>query len=192
MTPCNALSDRMPDVALGRARWTPDEERHLAGCADCAAEWAVVTTASRLRPKDAVGLDPDRIATGVMERLAAGRARTRARRQGWAAAGFAAAAMIAVMVWTGRSNRGEPILTRPAPRPVASTAPEVPRSPGRSTAIAPAPVELAMPELDSLPVEALDSILQALDEPLAHVGDEPQPGDDGDLELERVLAGLEG
>jgi hypothetical protein len=48
-----------------------------------------------------------------------------------------------------------------------------------------------MPELDSLPVEALDSMLRVLDEPLAQAGDEP-PGDDGDLELERVLAGLEG
>jgi hypothetical protein len=53
-------------------------------------------------------------------------------------------------------------------------------------------VELALPELDSLPEEALDSMLRVLDEPLAQAGDEPQPGDDGDLELERVLAGLEG
>ena len=50
-----------------------------------------------------------------------------------------------------------------------------------------------MPELDSLPEEALDSILRVLDEPLARAGDDdPQASDDGDLELERVLAGLEG
>ena len=50
-----------------------------------------------------------------------------------------------------------------------------------------------MPELDSLPEEALDSILRVLDEPLARArGEEAQVDDDGDLELERVLAGLEG
>jgi hypothetical protein len=50
-----------------------------------------------------------------------------------------------------------------------------------------------MPELDSLPAEALDSILRALDEPLAQVGaDDVQPDDSGDRELEQVLAGMEG
>jgi hypothetical protein len=47
--------------------------------------------------------------------------------------------------------------------------------------------------LDSLPEEALDSLLKALDEPLARArGDDAQVDDDGDVELERVLAGLEG
>jgi hypothetical protein len=50
-----------------------------------------------------------------------------------------------------------------------------------------------MPELDSLPAEALDSILRALDEPLAQVGsDDLQPDESGDRELEQVLAGMEG
>jgi hypothetical protein len=54
-------------------------------------------------------------------------------------------------------------------------------------------LELPMPELDSLPAEALDSMLQALDEPLTHVGSYDVPPDEsGDRELERVLAGLEG
>ena len=48
MTSCTQLSDRMPEVALGLARWTADDERHLAGCADCRSEWAIVSTASRL------------------------------------------------------------------------------------------------------------------------------------------------
>jgi hypothetical protein len=57
----------------------------------------------------------------------------------------------------------------------------------------PAPLELALPELDSLPAEVLDSMLHALDEPLAHVGAYDLPPDDsGDRELEQVLAGLEG
>jgi hypothetical protein len=55
------------------------------------------------------------------------------------------------------------------------------------------PAELPLPELDSLPAAALDSILQDLDEPLAHVGAYDLPPDDsGDRELEHVLAGLEG
>jgi len=192
MTPCEALSDRMPDVALGRARWTPDEERHLGGCADCRAEWAIVTAASRLRPRDPVPLDPDRLASGALRRLAADRARGRARRLVWAAAGLAAAATIGVIVWAGRSGPGSLATGRPAPSPVATTAPEAPRSPVRRTESSHAAVELAMPELDSLPVEALDSMLRVLDEPLAQAADEPQAGDDGDVELERVLAGLEG
>jgi hypothetical protein len=54
-------------------------------------------------------------------------------------------------------------------------------------------LELPMPELDSLPAEALDSMLQALDEPLAHVGSYDLPPDEsGDRELEQMLAGLEG
>jgi hypothetical protein len=55
--------------------------------------------------------------------------------------------------------------------------------------------ELAIPELDSLPEEALDSILRGLDEPLARVGaggDDASVDDEGDIELERALAGLEG
>src|SRR6185437_16329344 len=48
MTTCTRLSDRMPDVAHGTSRWTELEERHLAECADCRAEWELVTAASRL------------------------------------------------------------------------------------------------------------------------------------------------
>jgi hypothetical protein len=42
MNECTRLSDRIPDVALGRASWTPDEAAHLRGCADCRAELALV------------------------------------------------------------------------------------------------------------------------------------------------------
>jgi hypothetical protein len=56
-----------------------------------------------------------------------------------------------------------------------------------------APVELPLPELDSLPPEVLDSILRTLDEPMAQVGPYDFPlGESGDRELEQVLAGLEG
>ena len=56
-----------------------------------------------------------------------------------------------------------------------------------------ATVDLPLPELDSLPAEALDSIPRTLDEPLAQVGaDDMQPDESGDRELERALAGTEG
>ena len=42
------LSDRMPDVAAGRIRWSVPEQQHLVECADCAAEWRLVSTASAL------------------------------------------------------------------------------------------------------------------------------------------------
>ena len=42
MSECTRLSDRMPEVVHGRSRWTPDEAAHLAACADCRDELALV------------------------------------------------------------------------------------------------------------------------------------------------------
>ena len=68
MTPCTHLSDRMPEVALGRARWTPEEERHLAGCEDCRAEWAIVVAAGRLGARLPT-IDAERVAAGALARI---------------------------------------------------------------------------------------------------------------------------
>jgi hypothetical protein len=195
----------MPEVALGHARWTADEERHLAVCADCRAEWAIVAAASRLGAT-LPPVEPERTAARVIERIRHDRIHSQVRlRQLALAAGLAAAAVLTVAVWVGRGGRGTvpggPTL--PAPAPVASTPPrasagdsQVPPAPEPKLAQGPtsaAGLELPMPELDSLPAEALDSMLQALDEPLAHVGSYDVPPDEsGDRELERVLAGLEG
>lgn len=204
MTTCTQLSDRMPEVALGRARWTGEEERHLAACADCRAEWAVVAAASRLGAT-LPSVDPERTAASVTERIRHERIHLQVRvRQVALLAGLAAAAVLAVAVWAGRVGRatvpGGPTL--PAPAPVASTPPVVSAGDSQSP-VAPEPrlaqgpmaaaaLELPLPELDSLPAEALDSMLQALDEPLAHVGSYDLPPDEsGDRELEQVLAGLE-
>jgi hypothetical protein len=190
----------MPDVALGRARWAADDEQHLAGCADCRAEWALVSGASRLGESLAEP-DPARIADRVLARLVEERARSRVRARGAVIAGLAAAAAVALAVWAGRGGRGAPPGERgiPVPAPLA-TSPARP-TPAVDSQMAPlprrpataAPLELALPELDSLPAEVLDSILHALDEPLAHVGTYDLPPDEsGDRELEQVLAGLEG
>jgi hypothetical protein len=205
MTTCTQLSDRMPEVALGQAPWTADEERHLATCGDCRAEWAIVAAASRLGATLAP-VDPDPTAARVTERIRHEQMRSQVRVRRFALlAGLAAAAVLAVAVWAGRAGRGSPTggPIFPAPAPVATTPPrgsagdsQVQPAPEPNLAQGPMPsaaLELPMPELDSLPAEALDSMLQALDEPLAHVGSYDLPPDEsGDRELEQVLAGLEG
>jgi hypothetical protein len=182
MTTCTQLSDRMPDVAHGTSRWTETEERHLAECADCRAEWELVTAASRLGAGLRSPADPALLSTVLLERLARERQRTRLRAGFWTAAGLAAAAAVILAVWTGARKRGD-------------SAPPVTRAPALATAPTGAPrTELPLPELDDLPAEALDSMLQALDEPGARADayELPALADPGDRELERVLTGLEG
>jgi len=204
MTPCTRLSDRMPEIALGRARWTPEEQGHLAGCEDCRAEWAIVVAAGRLGAK-LPAIDAERVAAGALERIRHERADASARTPRIAVlAGLAAAAVVALAVWANRGGRATQPggSSLPAPAPVAASSSEsVPDLPARSNpapSVAQGPaasstIDLPMPELDSLPAEALDSILRTLDEPLAQVGaDDLQPDDSGDQELEQVLAGMEG
>jgi hypothetical protein len=204
MTPCTHLSDRMPDVALGRARWTTEDERHLAGCPDCRAEWLLVSAGSRLGAALPVA-DPASTAAHALARLRRQQARSRTRGRLLVYAGLAAAAVLGLAVWAGRGGRGAAPgdLTLPAPAPIATTPPggvdtSAPIPPRRGPdltkpRLAAASGELPFPELDSLPAEALDSILKALDGPLAQVGsDDSSPDDSGDRELERALAGQEG
>ena len=194
MTPCTALSDRMPGVALGRSEWTDEEAHHLVGCADCRAEWAVVRVAQRLGASLPVPVDPAVTAARALGRLAGERARTRTRARVWMAGGLTAAAVLGLAVWTrGGGSRA----TVPGPPPVTTPVVVEPGPGGTPTVAArPAPraaVELPLPELDSLPAEALDSMLRVLDEPLARADPDGVPlGDAGDQELARALAGLEG
>jgi hypothetical protein len=211
MTTCTQLSDRMPDVAHGTSRWTETEERHLAECADCRAEWELVTAASRLGAALRSPADPALLSTVLLERLARERQRTRMRARLWTAVGLAAAAAVILAVWTGARTGFRPgdaaggAAPRVATAPVAPGRPEAPVAPAdtapvtRAPALATAPTgapraELPLPELDDLPAEALDSMLQALDEPGARADayELPALADPGDRELERVLTGLEG
>ena len=208
MTTCTQLSDRMPDVAHGTSRWTEMEEHHLAACADCRAEWELVTAASRLGSALPSPADPALLARLLLERLARERQRTRLRARLWTAAGLAAVAAGILAVWTGARTGPRPGDTAPrvATAPVAPARLEGPGAPAdsaapvtRAPALATAPagtarVELPLPELDGLPAEALDSMLQALDEPRARADayELPALADPGDRELERALTGLEG
>jgi hypothetical protein len=57
-----------------------------------------------------------------------------------------------------------------------------------------APPDFPLPELDSLPADALDSVLRVLDEPLARAGawELPDLDDPGDQVLEQTVAHKEG
>jgi hypothetical protein len=167
MTVCQQLSDRMPAVAAGE-QWTAAEAAHLAGCGDCAAEWAVVA-ATRQLGADLPGLNAHQVSERVLGRLRVERATVRARRRGLAFAGLAAAAAIAVAVWTGR-----------------------PAGPAGGRSGSAAAADLSLVELDSLRAPELEALLHSMDrtddgDPLHAV-----PGVLDDGELDRVLEALEG
>lgn len=180
MMDCTRLSDRMPDVALGRAQWTPEEADHLAACAGCQQEWSLVRLTSDLGHGLRPGPDPAAVATAVLQRVAAERHRVRQRR--WSVSGLAAAAAIALAVWYGRGQTGQnpspsggsPVATAPADRP--------------------AELSIPLPELDQLQEPELDSLLQTISPPLTSGStlEEPSMGDLDDQELEEVLSTWEG
>jgi hypothetical protein len=172
MSECIELSDRMPAVIVGRQEWSPEERRHLGECASCRAEWELVQAANRLGEKISWRIDEGRVSQVVMARLASVQAARRQRRA-WSAAGLAAAAAIAGLIWTGsgvdRTQRN------PVPSAVAA-------------------LQIPLPELDSLQPAELDSVLQAIDEAGARGStlDSPDLGELDNDELETVLDYWEG
>jgi hypothetical protein len=101
VTSASHLSDRMPAVAQGQARWSSPDADHLARCAECRTEWELVSAASLLG-RD-LALDLDRIEAGVR----AGLRQPAAPRRSWIAwlAPVAVAASLALVVWNGSLNR---------------------------------------------------------------------------------------
>lgn len=208
MSTCAELSERMPDVALGRSTWTEAERAHLAACSECRAEWSVVCAGSRLGA-DLQPVDVGASAARVLLRLRHTQARERARRRVgvWAVAGLAAAAAVVLAVWTGRGQGGSvpPVdSTSRVPVPVATPSPAAAQDTSRPSSSRPSAVatgpspagasELPIPELDGLDADALDSLLRVLDVPLANGGASGLPAldDGGDRALERALDGSEG
>ncbi len=169
MTPAPHLSERMPAVALGEARWSGAEREHLAGCAECAAEWEVVRIGSALGRGLEGEFDVDRAVTGVTTRLASEPARVlRMPRRRWLALA-AAAAVLAVAV----------LRTPSGPLPLVE--------PGTA-----APVQALLPELDGLGEDELEQVLLVLPA-VNRVGPTvPGLGDLSEDELETVLETLEG
>jgi len=107
MSGCARLSDRMPEVVHGRSRWTPDEAAHLAGCADCRRELALVQATVAMGRKAPRLTDPASLAATVERRLA----------------GLAAAAALMIMVWGRWPERPAPTATGSAGSPAQALVP---------------------------------------------------------------------
>jgi hypothetical protein len=168
MTPCEQLSDRIPEVIAGRSRWSEAEAAHLARCADCRAEVTLLRAAAGIGAGAPAPRDPAVVAEAVLRRLADDR-RSRSRSAWRWVAGAAAAAGIGLATWAG--VRGG--LPAPAAPPV---------------------IEIALPELEPLETAELDSLLETMD--AAPTGwsamDEPTLNDLNSDELELVLRTWEG
>jgi len=192
MTHCERLSDRMPGVALGRSDWSEGEREHLEACADCRAEWELVSLTGRLGAGAVPSLDPQTMSAAVLARVASHRAAAGARRRGWLVAALAAAAVVIVVLR----------IPRPADHPSAGASGVAVTAPGPSAPLpAPAPTVanagseiLPLPELDDLQASELESILGSLDDPSSATPSLDGSGldDFDDHELERVLDAWEG
>ncbi len=175
MTACERLSDRMPDVLRGHARWTVEDAAHLAGCPDCRAERDLIAAVHRIAARAPALHDPSALAETVLRRVADHRRSRLHSRRSWAV-GVAAAAGIALAVWTG-SHGGR---TAPAPVGVAAGA------------------HIALPELEPMETAELDSLLETMEAtpppaPAAWSAlGEPTLGDLDADELEQVLGTWEG
>ena len=162
---CDTMRDRMPEVARGSATWAAAEAAHLADCAECRAEWAVVSSAVTLGARVEAEFDAAGTARKVVTRL-----RHRAPAQ-WPArrylVGLAAAAALVLVV------------SRPGLRTPAATSTEEARF---------------LPELDSLTADELTVIAEGFEAPLTETTIiEGQPLFELDsTQLERVLRSLEG
>lgn len=175
MSECGLLSDRMPAVALGRGKWTPQELHHLDECRSCRHEWTLVGAAGRLGADMEERLAPGDMAISVLQRLQGARVTERVRRTQWSIGGLAAAAALVAALWTGGLTSSP------------DTAPPI-------GSLAAGELVFPLPELESLQPAELDSVLQTMDE--ANVGnsaaEEPDLGDLNSDELERVLDSWEG
>src|SRR6187200_1425633 len=108
MTDCKHISNQMPEVARGSARWNAAEERHLAGCAECRSEWAIVRRAARLGAGGEFQLDETAITNAVLRRLHTHHP-VASRRRVWGFVGLVAAASVILLV----SGRRTPEVRRP-------------------------------------------------------------------------------
>jgi hypothetical protein len=172
MNDCERLSDRMPEVALHGGAWIAEEAAHLATCAECRAEWALIQQARDLDVRAPTIADPSALAVDVLRRLATERAKALRARRAWSFAGLAAAAAVAAAVLTGRE-----VETTRSPQIVAEGEALVP-----------------LPELDGLETAQLDTLLQSLDRAVAGGSslDASTLGEYEDGELEQVFATWEG
>lgn len=159
------LRDRMPEVARGTTTWTADEAAHLAECEECRAELALVTSALRVGARVEATFDASTVARNVATRL-----------------------------------KQEPVVARMRYRPLvllataAALALVFARPGATPTPLPPTGEVRFLPELDSLTVEELTLVAEAIDAPLTETPlIEGQSVTDLDTtQLQRVLRSLEG
>ena len=162
---CEALSDRMPAVARGHALWDAEEASHLASCADCQSEWALVAPIAR-RSATAPVLDLDRMVAAVVRESRRDpvvipiTSSTRRRRVVQGLIGLAAAAAVTLAVYTPKPTR----------------------------------VKTAIPELDALLEDELKVVLATIEDPSTELTPGPLPrlGDLTEAELQQLLESVEG
>ena len=166
MTPmnCATLRDRIPDVASGRAKWSPEEEAHLDGCPECREEWALVRAAARVGTEVEREFDPSRIAGAVVAR--------------WREAPRPAVRPIRRAALVGLATAAAALLVL------------LPRGPAPATAESP----LILTELDSLSTDELVLVADQLDLPLTELElfEEAPLSDLDTIQLGRILRSLEG
>jgi len=162
------LSDRMPEVARGSAAWDAAESAHLAACAECRAEWEVIRAAVGVGAGVEREFDAAGAARGVVARLRRERP-------------FYHRPLVRTMVGLAAAAAVVLFLYHPAPSPTPATVP------------VPAAASL-LPELDSLSVEELTLLADAVEPPLSEtpLGDDPSLTDLDTTQLTRVLRSLEG
>ena len=107
MTQCTQLSDRMPAVAQGAARWSAVEEAHLTRCKDCLGEWRLVRRTAELG-SSLPAPDIERIAAGVLTALRTPEPSRSVRLVRWAVPLALAAGLLLVLVRTRATTRPEP------------------------------------------------------------------------------------
>ena len=159
------LRDRMPEVARGGASWTPDEAAHLAGCAECRDELALVTSALRIGAGVEATFDASTVARTVATRLKQEPVAARTRYRPLVL--LATAAVLALVY----ARPGTP----PSTVPVAADA-------------------RILSELDSLTSDDLTVLAEGLDAPLsdAPVGERGSLSDLDSTQLSRLLRAMEG
>lgn len=146
MTMCEALTDRMPEVAHGRSAWSGAEQDHLDSCAACRAEWALLSRVGALG--GGLAVDPARVTAGVLQRVERERAvRRTAAWQSPAAQLVTLAAAAAILLAVVSRERV------PAPDAIPAIA-ETPAS-----------GVLQLAELDSAAPDELQAVLAVFDVP---------------------------
>lgn len=118
---CQELSDKMPSVVRGELSWTDAEAHHLADCADCRAEWEVVSAGAAFA--EGVTIDADALAERVLLRLRTEPVVKRFPATRWLA-GIAAVA--AAVLLFSKVITTAPLPPGPAAPPTATLAVDVP------------------------------------------------------------------